>query len=81
MKAKITLEYADSETAKAVADAVSPDNSKTPVGLKVWTHNNGTCVVTDIVLKGTVATFIATIDDLLASASAAEKVLHVVQAK
>jgi hypothetical protein len=49
--------------------------------LKVWTHNNGTCVVTDIVLKGTVATFIATIDDLLASASTAEKVLHVVQAK
>ena len=78
MEARITLEYSDAKTAEAIASAVSPDNFKTPIGLSVKTVRRGSCVVTEIVTEGKMATFIATIDDLLSSASTAEKALHVV---
>jgi hypothetical protein len=79
LEATITLEYEDVRIAKAVAAAVSPDNYKTPVGLAVrtmWTDNT---VVTKIITDGKMATFIATIDDLLSSVSTAEKTLKTVQ--
>jgi len=79
LEAKITLEYADARTAEAVAKAVSPDNLKTPAGLSVKTTWENSCVMTEIVAEGKMATFIATIDDLLSSASTAEKTLRVVQ--
>ena len=78
MEARITLEYSDAKTAEAIASAVSPDNFKTPIGLSVKTVRRGSCVVTEIVTEGKMATFIATIDDLLSSASTAEKALRVV---
>ncbi len=77
MQATITLEYDTAETAEAIAEAVSPDNCKTPVGLAVKTEWLGNRVVTEITMKGKMATFIATIDDLLSSVSVAEKALHV----
>jgi tRNA threonylcarbamoyladenosine modification (KEOPS) complex Pcc1 subunit len=78
LEARITLEYSNEKTAEAIANAVSPDNFKTPVGLSVKTVRKGSCVVTEIVTEGKMATFIATIDDLLFSASTAEKALRVV---
>jgi hypothetical protein len=77
----ITLEYNDPKIAAAVAGAVSPDNYKIPVGLSVKTEQEDTRVVTEIVLKGKIATFVATIDDLLESVSTAEKTLHVMKKK
>jgi hypothetical protein len=77
LEAKITLEYADSKSAQAVARAVSPDNFKTPLGLTVKTLWENKKVVTEIVCNGKLATFTATIDDLLFSVSAAEKTLLV----
>ena len=76
MEATVALDYADSRTATAVANAVSPDNFKTPVGLEIKTVADGNRVVTKIECKGKLATFIATIDDLLFSASTAEKTLE-----
>ncbi len=76
MQATITLEYADVKTAEAVAQAVSPDNFKTPVGLQVNTVREDKKVITQISWDGKLATFTATIDDLLFSASTAEKTLH-----
>ncbi len=81
MQATITLEYADQATAEAVANAVSPDNHKVPMGLTVKTKQDHNCVVTEINLEGKLATLIATIDDLLENASTAEKTLHVVKRK
>lgn len=78
MEAKITLEYADEKTAEAIADAVSPDNFKTPVGLQVKTLRVEKKVVTNIEWEGKIATFTATIDDLLFSASTAEKTLKTI---
>ncbi len=79
LEATVKLEYDDEKTAAAVADALSPDNLKTPVGLFVKTAREECCVVTVIKAEVKLATFISTIDDLLASASTAEKALVVVR--
>ena len=81
MQATIRLDYDDAKTATAIARAVSPDNLEVPAGLTVKTMQEGCSVISEICLEGKLATFIATIDDLLESASAAEKALHVVRRK
>jgi hypothetical protein len=78
LQATVTLEYKDEKTAKAVAQAVSPDNFKTPLGLKVQTNRENNKVITHIECEGKLATFTATIDDLLFSASTAEKTLQTI---
>jgi tRNA threonylcarbamoyladenosine modification (KEOPS) complex Pcc1 subunit len=77
LEATITLEYGDEKTAEAIAEAVSPDNFKTPQGLFIKTVEENNRVVTEIKAEGKMATFIATIDDLLFSISTAEKALVV----
>jgi hypothetical protein len=78
LQATITLEYKNEKTAQAIAEAVSPDNFKTPVGLKIKTVRENNKVITEIYCDGKLATFTATIDDLLFSASTAEKMLHTI---
>lgn len=79
LQATITLEYSNTKTAKAITKAISPDNSKTPTGLKINTTHGNCKVITDINYKGKIATFTATIDDLLASAIIAEKTLQAIK--
>lgn len=79
MQATITLEYKDEKTAKAIAQAVSPDNFKTPIGLHVKTERDANKVITQIDCEGKLATFTATIDDLLFSVSTAEKTLKTIK--
>ena len=75
MEATITLEYGDAEIADAIANAVSPDNFKTPAGLFIETVRKGRSVLTEVKAEGKLSTFIATIDDLLFCVSTAEKTL------
>ncbi len=79
MEATIALEYSNNKTAKAVATAISPDNFKAPDGLFVATVQYGKQVVTKVKTDGKIATFTATIDDLLFSAATAEKALRTIQ--
>jgi len=79
LEAEVTLEYGSARVAKAVADAVSADNLKAPSGMKVETACNGKRVFTKIEFDGKLATFIATVDDLLFSVSTAEKALCVME--
>jgi tRNA threonylcarbamoyladenosine modification (KEOPS) complex Pcc1 subunit len=79
LQATITLEYNDEKTAEAISHAVSPDNFKTPVGLQVKTERKNNKVITQIKCEGKLVTFTATIDDLLFSASTAEKTLQTVR--
>jgi hypothetical protein len=78
LEATITLEYGNPKTADAIANAVSPDNFKTPVGLAIKTERKNSQVVTEIKAEGKISTFIATIDDLLFCVSTAEKTLRTV---
>ncbi len=81
MEATITLEYVDPRTADAIANAVSPDNFKTPKGLFIKTERRKNNVFTEVKTEGKLATFIATIDDLLFCVSTAEKTLRTVKAR
>jgi hypothetical protein len=76
LEATITLEYGNPKTADAIANAVSPDNFKTPTGLSIKTTSKESHVVTEVKTEGKLSTFIATIDDLLFCVSTAEKTLH-----
>jgi tRNA threonylcarbamoyladenosine modification (KEOPS) complex Pcc1 subunit len=77
LEAQIILEYVDAKTADAIANAVSPDNFKTPAGLLIKTIRRGNRVLTEVKAEEKLATFIATIDDLLFSVSTAEKTLSI----
>jgi hypothetical protein len=76
VQAEIVLHYGNSSIAKAVARALSPDNFRTPTYLTVTTIQREQKVITEIRWRGKLETFIATIDDLLCSASIAENVLR-----
>lgn len=73
MEAEIRLSYENEREAEAVAKAVSPDNVKVPLGLYVKTVRNGSEVHTKVECQTRLATLIATVDDLLACVSVAEK--------
>ena len=79
MEAEISLPYKTDTEARAVADAVSPDNVKIPEGLTVKTVKQGKKVLTHIECRSSMLTFIATIDDLLASVSIAERSIATVR--
>jgi hypothetical protein len=79
LEASIDISYRNRREAKAVADAVAPDNVKTPKGLSVQTTVQSVKVSTKIVCQTRLETFIATIDDLLSAVSVAEKSLSSVK--
>ncbi|MDD3792501.1 MAG: KEOPS complex subunit Pcc1 [Candidatus Bathyarchaeota archaeon] len=79
METRIQIEYSDSKIAEAIAQAVSPDNFKTPKGLCVQTLREENRVITVITCENKLATLIATIDDLLFCISTAEKTLQIVK--
>jgi hypothetical protein len=78
LQATIILEYSNPKTAKAITNAISPDNTKTPKGLKINTINNNCQVITNIECTEKMTTLIATIDDLLSSTITAEKTLQTI---
>ena len=77
MEAEIRLFYGNEREAQAVTKAVSPDNVEIPSGLYIKTVRNGIEVHTKIACQARLQTFIATIDDLLACVSVAEKTFKV----
>jgi hypothetical protein len=76
LEAEIVLAYDDARMAEAVARAISPDNFKTPLGLKVTTETKDGRIFTMITCESSLGTFIATIDDLLSCVSIAEKTVQ-----
>ena len=77
MEAEIRLSYKNEREAEAVAKAVSPDNVEVPQGLYVKTVRKGSEVYTKVECQKRLATLIATLDDLLACVSVAEKTFMV----
>lgn len=76
LEAEITIFYEDKKKAKAIVEAVSPDNFKAPTGLCVKTERRKNSVWAYIKCRG-LRTFIATVDDLLFAISTAEKTLKI----
>jgi hypothetical protein len=75
LEAELSLAYDSEQEAEAVVKAVSPDNLKAPIGLKVETKRNDGSLYAVVCCEKSLETFIATLDDLLACISVAEKAL------
>jgi len=79
MKAVITLKYKTERDARAVAEAVSPDNAKAPAGLSVKTFRKGKAVTTLIECDRRLETLLSTVDDLLSCTQVAEKAVKILE--
>ena len=74
VEARISLTYRDEREAKAVSEAVSPDNINLPEGLSIETLVEKNRVITLIKYSGEkILTLQSTIDDLLSCVSIVEK--------
>jgi hypothetical protein len=74
LETEIRLIYKDPKEAKAVYEAISPDNVETPTDLLVQTFWTENAVKTTVKYGGdNVMTFLSTIDDILSCVSVAEK--------
>ncbi len=76
MKAKISFEYEDEDTAEMVASLLQLDNEIAPKNLDIMTKNEGHNVITDL-RHEKLNTLFATIDDLIFSTRIIEDVLEV----
>ncbi len=74
-EAELTLRYPDEETARAVAEAVSPDNYQAPQGMEVTIKRRDSQIDISIRCSKGVGSLISTLDDLLSCLAAAEKAL------
>lgn len=80
MEAKLSLVYRDAKEAKAVSEAISPDNLETPSNLLVETYASGNAVVTLVKYDGeNLGTFTSTIDDVLSCVTVAEKTFSAIK--
>jgi hypothetical protein len=74
LETEIKLVYKDPKEAKAVSEAISPDNIGAPVNLSIHTFWTEKTVTTTVKYDGdNVMTFLSTIDDILSCVSVAEK--------
>ena len=81
LEARLSFVYETEREAEAVVKAVSPDNMKVPAGLRVETVRNNCTLLASVQCEKSLETFIATLDDLLACISVAERAFRAVKAK
>ena len=81
LEAKLQFTYTTKREAEAVKDAITPDNIKTPPGLRVETTRKNANLLTHIQCEKSIETFIATLDDLVPCISVAEQSFKVAQLK
>lgn len=74
-EATITLRYRSEREARAVLDAISPDNSQAPEGITLSSEASGNELRISITCERGIKSLTATIDDLLSCIQAAERAL------
>ncbi|MBS7652712.1 hypothetical protein KEJ13_06230 [Candidatus Bathyarchaeota archaeon] len=78
-EAHIILRYSSEREARAVLDAVSPDNTQAPEGITLTSEASGGELRFSITCHRGIKSLTATIDDLLSCIQAAERALDEVQ--
>ncbi len=73
LEAKLSFTYETERDAESVVKAVSPDNVKVPSGVTVTTTRDGSDLLGVVRCEKPLPTFLATLDDLLACISVAER--------
>lgn len=80
LEARLSFVYENEREAEAVVKAVSPDNVEVPPGLSVETIKSDCHLRAFVHCEKSLETFIATLDDLLACISVAEKTFETIKA-
>ena len=75
-EAELILRYSDEETARAIIDAVGPDNYQAPEGLDLSMERRKTEIKIRVRCPKGVGSLISTLDDLLSCLAAAGKSLN-----
>ncbi|KXA89289.1 hypothetical protein AKJ57_05515 [candidate division MSBL1 archaeon SCGC-AAA259A05] len=75
LKAKISCSYKDESISRAVASSIQPDNLDAPENVDIETCRSGREVKTKVKVEGEIETLLATLEDLLACTSTAEKMI------
>ncbi|GBC72581.1 hypothetical protein HRbin03_00412 [archaeon HR03] len=81
VKSRITIRPKNSQDAIAIYNALKPDDKPLPRGLFVETRQENDAVVVDIVCERGLASFLATVDDILRSAALSEKAAEAIRTK
>jgi hypothetical protein len=76
VEAELTIRYPNKKTARAVVEAVSPDNYQAPEGLELIVAQRKTDITVKVHCPKGVGSLISTLDDLLSCLAAAEKALN-----
>jgi hypothetical protein len=79
LEAKLSFTYETEREAESVVRAVSPDNVKAPSGVTVTTARDGSDLFGIVRCERSLQTFLATLDDLLACISVAERTFESVK--
>jgi hypothetical protein len=79
LRAELSFIYGSSKDVEAVAEAVSPDNFTVPEGLEVKSTARNNELFSTVHCDKSLMTFLATLDDLLACISVAEKVVKLLE--
>ena len=75
MEAELKIRYPNEETARAIIDAVGPDNYQAPEGLELGIEQVKTKITISVRCPKGVGSLISTLDDLFGCLAAAEKAL------
>ena len=75
-EAELNFQYPNEETAKAVVEAVHPDNCHVPEGLELSVTRRKTEIKVKVRCPKGVGSLLSTLDDLLSCVAAAEKALN-----
>ena len=78
-EAELKLVYPDEASAKAIYEAVRPDNELLPRGLEIKGALKGSSVELKVVCQKSMESLQATLDDLMACVQAAERALEAVR--
>ena len=75
VEANLELKFKDTDTARSIMDAVSPDNVQIPEGIDINIDLYENVLSIKVSCSKGVGSMIATLDDLLSCIQAAEKTL------
>ena len=75
VEANLELKFKDTDTARSIMDAVSPDNVQIPEGIDINMDLYENVLSIKVSCSKSVGSMIATLDDLLSCIQAAEKTL------
>lgn len=75
----IDIRYKDSQTARSIMEAITPDNLDAPPGIDVYAKVEGKTLKISISCSRDIGSLLSTVDDLLSCIQAAERTIEEIE--